>query len=116
MVLSGMLVPASPFRGDYALDVPRRVCLEKDRQAGDSDDSRPIGARRLLALPVRSISCGMKGEGDDDRYSEEETARRAEEVIKRMINTPPKPRSPPPQKSKRRAASKGRVHKGKTRN
>jgi hypothetical protein len=58
----------------------------------------------------------MKGEGDDDRYSEEETARRADQVIKRMLNTPPQPRTtkPAPQ-TKERPASKGRVHKGKAR-
>lgn len=58
----------------------------------------------------------MKGEGDDDRYSEEETARRADQVIKRMLNTPPQPRKAKPlPKAKERPPSKGRVHKGKPR-
>jgi len=56
----------------------------------------------------------MKGEGDD-RYSEEETARRADEVTRRMINTPPKPRFAPANKPKERPPTKGRVHKGRTR-
>ena len=58
----------------------------------------------------------MDKKPDDDHFSEEETARRADQVIKRMLNTPPKPRAKPPQKAKQRPASKGRVHKGKTRN
>jgi len=57
-----------------------------------------------------------KSEGaDDDHYSEEETARRADEVTRRMINTPPQPRRSPVRKAKERPASKGRVHRGKTR-
>jgi len=58
----------------------------------------------------------MKGEGDDDRYSEEETAQRRDEVIRRMAKMPPQPRKAKPlPKAKERPASKGRVHKGKTR-
>jgi hypothetical protein len=56
----------------------------------------------------------MKGE-NEDRYSEEETARRRDEVTRRMIATPPQPRRAPTSKVKERPASKGRVHKGKTR-
>jgi hypothetical protein len=57
----------------------------------------------------------MKGEGDDDRYSEEETARRADEVIRRMISTPPQPRrSAATPKPKERSVSKGRARKGKS--
>jgi len=56
----------------------------------------------------------------EDDYSDEEAARRRDAVIKRMLNTPPQPRrkkSPAPvTKPKERPASKGRVHKGKTRN
>jgi hypothetical protein len=52
---------------------------------------------------------------DDDQYTEEETARRRDQVIRQMIRTPPKPRSAPAGKAKERPASKGRVHKGKTR-
>jgi hypothetical protein len=56
----------------------------------------------------------MKGEGDDDQYSEEETARRADEVIKRMLNTPPQPRTTKPApKTKERPASKQRAPKPK---
>jgi hypothetical protein len=55
-----------------------------------------------------------------DQYSPEETARRMERGIRRFLNTPPQPhgknpKSPPP-KAKERPASKGRVHKGKSRN
>jgi hypothetical protein len=56
----------------------------------------------------------VKGE-DEDRYSEEETARRRDEVTRRMINTPPQLHRAPKPKSKERPASKGRVHKGKSR-
>jgi hypothetical protein len=61
-------------------------------------------------------------------FSEEEIARRRDDVIRRMANTPPKPHSEmklgkdktkpgrkPASESKTRPASKGRVHKGKTR-
>jgi hypothetical protein len=58
---------------------------------------------------------GTKPENPDDQYSEEETARRRDQVIRQMINTPPKPRSARTGKAKERPASKGRVHKGKTR-
>jgi hypothetical protein len=57
----------------------------------------------------------MPAKDDDDRYSDEETARRRDEVIRRMINTPPRHRQSPNPKPKQRPASKGRVHKGKTR-
>jgi hypothetical protein len=58
----------------------------------------------------------MAGKSNDEAYSKEETARRADQVIKRMLNTPPKPRSATPaKKAKERPATKGRVHKGKTR-
>jgi len=55
-------------------------------------------------------------------YTEEETIARAEAALKRMLNTPPKPHSEmkvgkPKAKTsaKERPASKGRVHKGRTR-
>jgi hypothetical protein len=56
----------------------------------------------------------------DDQYSDEETARRRDEVVRRMAKMSPqplgkKPTAPTP-KAKERPASKGRVHKGKTRN
>jgi hypothetical protein len=66
-----------------------------------------------------------------DEYSDEEIARRRDELAKHMLNTPPRPlksnrakaepnaspknaikRRP---KQKERPASKGRVHKGKSR-
>jgi len=55
-----------------------------------------------------------------DDYSEQEIAERMERGIRWFLNTPPKPhgknpKSPPPPKPKTRPASKGRVHKGKTR-
>jgi hypothetical protein len=67
----------------------------------------------------------MSDQGNDgdqrpnDDYSDEEAARRRDAVIKRMLNTPPQPRrkksAAPIPKPKERPASKGRVHKGKTR-
>jgi len=55
----------------------------------------------------------------DEQYSSEETARRRDEAIRRALNTPPKPQrdiaGKSGRKSKERPASKGRVHKGKTR-
>ena len=51
----------------------------------------------------------------DDQYSEEETARRRDATVKAMISMRPKPHQPLTPKPKERAASKGRVHKGKTR-
>jgi hypothetical protein len=44
----------------------------------------------------------MKGEGDDDRYSEEETAQRRDEVIRRMAKMPPQPRHAPDPNAKQR--------------
>jgi hypothetical protein len=59
-------------------------------------------------------------EKDDDQYPPEEAARRMERVVRRFLNMPPQPHgknptSPSPQKSKERPASKGRVHKAKSR-
>jgi hypothetical protein len=56
----------------------------------------------------------------DEEYDEKEIARRMERGIRRFLNTPPQPRgkglkAPPSPKPKERPASKGRVHKGKTR-
>ena len=72
-----------------------------------------------LVGPVTVIG-GSHMSGDDDQYSPEETARRMERGLRRALSTPPQPhgknpRSPPPPKTKERPASKGRVHKGKTR-
>jgi hypothetical protein len=55
----------------------------------------------------------------DEHYSPEETAHRRDEAIRRALNTPPKPQKEisgkSGRKAKERPASKGRVHKGKTR-
>jgi hypothetical protein len=60
----------------------------------------------------------MKAE-QEQKYSEEEIARRRDEAIRRALSTPPKPQKDiagkSGRKSKERSASKGRVHKGKTR-
>jgi hypothetical protein len=55
-----------------------------------------------------------------DQYSDDEIARRMERGLRRALSTPPRlhgknPKSPPAPKPKERPASKGRVHKGKTR-
>ena len=41
---------------------------------------------------------------------------RFQRALRRALNTPPKHRTAPTPKPKERPASKGRVHKGKTRN
>jgi hypothetical protein len=56
----------------------------------------------------------------DAELSDVEIARRMERGLRRALNTPPQPhgknpKSPPLAKLKERPASKGRVHKGKTR-
>jgi hypothetical protein len=53
----------------------------------------------------------------DEQSGEDETARRRDEVIKRMLNTPPQPRPQKPRakKAKERPATKGRVHRAKSR-
>ena len=43
-------------------------------------------------------------------------AERFQRALRKALNTPPKHRSAPIPKAKERPASKGRVHKGKTRN
>jgi hypothetical protein len=62
----------------------------------------------------------MNDKDPNDQLPNEEIARRMERGLRRALNTPPQlhgknPKSPPP-KGKERPASKGRVHKGKTRN
>jgi hypothetical protein len=42
-------------------------------------------------------------------------AERFQRGLRNLINTPPKPRQPTSPKAKEQPASKGRVHKGKTR-
>jgi hypothetical protein len=75
-----------------------------------------------MAAPSCYIE-GMSNEPDPnpprDELPEEEIARRMERGLRRALSTPPQlhgknPKSPPP-KRKERPASKGRVHKGKTR-
>jgi hypothetical protein len=57
----------------------------------------------------------------DDSYPAEETEKRREAALKRMLSTPHKPHDElklgkkPVRASKTRPASKGRVHKGRTR-
>jgi hypothetical protein len=60
------------------------------------------------------------GQHRDDQFSDEETARRRDDTLRRALNTPHKPHRQKPtasplSKPKERPASKGRVHKGKTR-
>ena len=57
-----------------------------------------------------------------EQYSEQETIARAEAALKRMLTTPHRPHSEmkigkrkPKAEPKERPASKGRVHKGRTR-
>jgi hypothetical protein len=60
-----------------------------------------------------------KGRGQDlpDKIIDEPgMEERFQRTLRNLINTPPKHRPAPPSKTKARPASKGRVHKGKTRN
>jgi len=57
----------------------------------------------------------MADKQPDDTYSDEEAARRRDAVVRRMIATPPTPHKPITPKRKTRPASKGRVHKARTR-
>ena len=55
-----------------------------------------------------------------DDYSEQEIKERIERGLRRALNTPPQPhgknpKTPPIPRSKERPASKGRVHKAKSR-
>jgi len=66
------------------------------------------------------VSYGVSDNGSDDQYGPDETARRMERGLRRALNTPPQPHgrnpsTPAAPKPKTRPASKGRVHKGKTR-
>ena len=64
----------------------------------------------------------MSKDKAEESYTPEETIARAEAALKRMLATPPKPHSEmklgkrkAKAQRKERPASKGRVHKGKTR-
>jgi hypothetical protein len=60
----------------------------------------------------------MATKRSDDQYSEKETIARAEAALKRMLSTPPKQhvemKLGKSKSAKERPASKGRVHKGRT--
>jgi hypothetical protein len=63
---------------------------------------------------------GPRAMPKDEERDENEIARRMERGLRRAFNMPPQPhgrnpKSPPPAKQKERPASKGRIHKGKTR-
>jgi hypothetical protein len=63
----------------------------------------------------------MTDKADGDELGPQEIARRTERGLRKALNTPPRPhgknpKSPPSPKRKERPVSKGRVHKGKTRN
>lgn len=60
---------------------------------------------------------GAKGKEDKPLTIEDEPgmAERFQRGLRNVINTPPQPRKPPTTKAKERPASKGRVHKGKSR-
>jgi hypothetical protein len=60
-----------------------------------------------------------KNKSDSDKLVVEDEPGMAERfqcALRKALNTPPKHRTAPTPKAKERAASKGRVHKGKTRN
>jgi hypothetical protein len=63
---------------------------------------------------------GMGDPQNPDDLPENEISRRMERTMRRFLNTPPQPhgknpKAPPPPKTKERPASKGRVHKAKSR-
>jgi len=60
---------------------------------------------------------GAKGKDDKPLTVEDEPgmAERFQRGLRNLINTPPQPRKPISPKAKERPASKGRVHKGRTR-
>jgi hypothetical protein len=59
----------------------------------------------------------MNEKSKDEPTIEDEPgmAERFQRALRKALNTPPKHRSAPTTKAKERPASKGRVHKGKTR-
>jgi hypothetical protein len=59
----------------------------------------------------------MDAKRQQGEISEQEAARRRDEVLRHMISRPPQPHAPlKASKSKTRPASKGRIHKGRSRN
>ena len=65
---------------------------------------------------------GTFPKNQDDQYSDEEATRRMNEALRRALTSPPKPHSEmklgkrkAKANPKERPASKGRVHKGRTR-
>jgi hypothetical protein len=52
---------------------------------------------------------------EDDIIDEPGMAERFQRALRKALNTPPKHRTAPTPKPKERTASKGRVHKGRTR-
>ncbi len=57
----------------------------------------------------------MKAQKPDQIIDEPGMEERFQRTLRNLINTPPKHRTAPTPKPKERPASKGRVHKGKTR-
>jgi hypothetical protein len=73
--------------------------------------------RIIDVMPQKPPSAISLIGSSDDNYRDEEAARRRDEALRRALNTPPTPHKSVErtQKAKERPASKGRVHKGKTR-
>jgi len=102
-----------------------RAAVQDRRRDGDTDADweAPLKIYReadtgrscsLIAPGVRPISRGMT-RGGNERPNNKEAMRRGE-ARPRMVGIPPKRPPEPTQKPKERPASKGRVHKGRTRN
>jgi hypothetical protein len=64
-------------------------------------------------MPRNAVDSQKSEESIVDEPGMEERFQRA---LRKALNTPPKHRITPTPKTKERPASKGRVHKGKTRN
>jgi hypothetical protein len=79
--------PQSPFRGHWHSDVIDPIFL-----------------------------AGMTGANNGDGDSSRKTARRRDAATRRLPNAPSQRQPSPTLKPKERPASKGRVHKGRTRN
>jgi hypothetical protein len=63
----------------------------------------------------QSMAKGSQGKDEIQVQDEPGMEERFQRTLRNLINTPPKHRPAPPSKPKERPASKGRVHKGKTR-